>query len=147
MQKNNKFIQGIFIPLNPKKYKGKTPIYYRSSLELKAFRIIDRNSKIISWGSESITIPYISPLDNKIHRYFVDLNITMLNNNNYEKYLVEIKPASQTIPPVFSKRKKPYTVLYENLMYSVNIAKWTAAHIWCKKHNYKFLIFTEKHVL
>jgi hypothetical protein len=82
-----------------------------------------------------------------VHRYFVDLNITILINNKYEKYLIEIKPAAQIMPPTPSKRKAPRTILYENLMYSVNIAKWAAAHAWCKKHNYKFLIFTENHVL
>lgn len=138
--------QGIFRAFNIKKYKGTLPIVYRSSLELKVFRWLDSNPNIISWGSESVVIPYISPTDNKYHRYFVDLNVTLLEQGVYQKYLIEIKPLIQVLPPKASTRKKPQTVLYENIMYSINQAKWEAAREWCKKHNYKFLIFTEKHI-
>ena len=141
-----KYKQGIFIPLNKQKYKGTVPIKYRSSLELKVFRWIDHNKNIYSWGSESVIVPYISPIDNRVHRYFVDLNVTLINNNTYEKYLIEIKPHSQTLAPSFSKRKKESTMLYESATYSINQAKWAAANEWCKKNNYKFLIFTEKHI-
>ena len=146
MQKNSNYRQGYFRPLSPKKYKGKTPIIYRSSLELKVFRWLDHNPNVTSWGSESVIIPYISPVDNKVHRYYVDLVLTLLNEGKYEKYLVEIKPLAQILPPKPSKRKKPSTILYETVMYSVNQAKWAAAEEWCKKHNYKFLKFTEKHI-
>lgn len=145
-RKNSNYIQGVFTPNNPQKYKGSLPIFYRSSLELKVFRTIDQNPNIMSWGSESVVIPYISPIDNKIHRYFVDLNLTLLSNNKYEKYLVEIKPYIQTIAPTTSTRKKPQTILYEKVTYSVNQAKWKAAEMWCAKHNYKFIIYTEKHL-
>lgn len=141
-----RFNQGIFKPLHREKYKGTFPIKYRSSLELKVFRWLDNNQNIVSWGSESVIIPYISPVDNKVHRYFVDLNITLLNNNIYEKYLIEIKPLAQALPPKQSTNKKASTILYETVMYSINQAKWEAARKWCSQHNYKFLIFTEKHI-
>jgi len=146
MQKNKKYKQGIFRALNIKKYKGTLPIVYRSSLELTVFRWIDKNPNIVSWGSESVVIPYISPTDSKLHRYFVDINITILEEDKYQKYLIEIKPAAQVIPPKQSTKKKPSTLLYENITYSINQAKWEAAREWCSKHNYKFLIFTEKHI-
>jgi len=146
MRKNQNYKQGIFRALCPKKYKGSLPIVYRSSLELKVFRWIDNNPNIISWGSESIVIPYISPADSKLHRYFVDLNLVLVHENVSQKYLIEIKPHSQVLPPVISSRKKPSTILYEAVTYSINQAKWEAAREWCKKHNYKFLIFTEKHI-
>jgi len=146
MQKNKNYKQGTFYALNVKKYKGTTPIIYRSSLELTVFRWLDNNSNVISWGSESVIIPYISPTDSKMHRYFVDLNLTLLENGQYQKYLIEIKPYSQVLPPTKSAKKKPSTILYESVMYSINQAKWEAAREWCKKHNYKFLIFTEKHI-
>jgi len=146
MQKNKNYKQGIFRALNTKKYKGTLPIIYRSSLELTVFRWLDNNSAVTSWGSESIIIPYISPTDSKYHRYFVDLNITLLESGKYQKYLIEIKPASQVLPPKMSAKKKPSTILYEAVTYSINQAKWEAAREWCKKHGYKFLIFTEKHI-
>jgi len=146
MKKNNNYKQGIFHPMNGKKYKGTLPVVYRSSLELKVFRWIDNNSNIISWGSESIVIPYVSPIDNRPHRYFVDLNVTLLEDRVCQKYLIEIKPLAYVLPPKPSAKKKPQTILYEAVTYSVNQAKWEAARAWCKKHNYKFLIFTEKHI-
>jgi trans-aconitate methyltransferase len=51
----------------------------------------DDNISIVEWGSETIIIPYISPIDNKIHRYFVDFYVKIKNKNNLiEKYLIEI---------------------------------------------------------
>lgn len=142
-----KFKQGIFLPINKQKYKGTLPIFYRSALELKVFRKLDNNPLIISWGSETVIVPYFSPIDKKIHRYYVDLNITILNNNRYERYLIEIKPHAHTIAPTFSKRKKQQTMLYEQAMYCINQAKWAAAKEWAMKHNYNnFIIYTEKHL-
>ena len=77
MKRNKNYKQGIFRAFNTKKYKGSTPIVYRSSLELTVFRWLDNNPNIVSWGSESVVIPYISPTDSKMHRYFVDLNLTL----------------------------------------------------------------------
>lgn len=147
MKKNQKYRQGIFHPINKEKYKGTLPVVYRSSLELKVYRWLDNNANIINWGSESVVIPYISPVDGKLHRYFVDANLTLKENNTFQKYLVEIKPHAQVLPPTKSAKKSPQTIIYENVTYSVNQAKWEAARHWCKKHNYKFLIFTEKHIL
>jgi hypothetical protein len=146
MKKNKSYRQGIFNPLHKEKYKGTLPIVYRSSLELKTFRWFDNNPNVVSWGSESVVIPYRSPADGKLHRYFVDANITLVEGNVYHKYLIEIKPYAQVIPPKKSPRKKASTIIYESIMYDINQAKWAAAREWCKKHNYKFLIFTEKHI-
>ena len=35
----------------------------------------DRNDKILEWGSEEIIIPYRSPLDGRVHRYFPDFYV------------------------------------------------------------------------
>ena len=105
---------------------------------------LDGNSKIKTWGSESIVVPYVSPKDNRIHRYFVDFNFTMVRDGKPVKYLVEVKPHSQTTAPKKKKNMKSY--LYESVQYAVNAKKWEAAEIWCKKHGYQFLIFTEKHL-
>ena len=57
--------------------------------------------------------------------------------------MVEIKPSQQTKPPVNSSRKKKSTVIYENVMYAVNQAKWAAAKKYAKKKNMEFIILTE----
>ena len=145
MSKYKKYKQGVYSPMHPDKYKGSFPIIYRSSLELKAFRFLDENTNVLSWGSESVVIPYIHPKDGKLHRYFVDLNFTMKRKNGeIGKYLVEVKPSKQCAPPKPRKNKK--TLLYEQTQYAINSQKWKYAKDWCKKHGYEFLIFTEKHL-
>jgi hypothetical protein len=60
------------------------------------------------------------------------------------KYLIEIKPSKQTRPPTKHGNKKASTVVYENVQWSVNQAKWTSARNWAKKNGYIFQIVTEK---
>lgn len=142
MQK--KYRQGIYNPQHPDKYKGSTPIIWRSSLELKLMKWLDANSNIVSWGSESVVVPYISPKDGKAHKYFIDFVFSIRKNNKIEKYIVEVKPSKQTKPPRRRKNQKSY--LYENMQYAINQQKWTSAKKWAEKNGYKFVIFTEKHL-
>ena len=148
MRKNPNYSQGIYSPLNPQKYKGSYPIIYRSGLELKSFRYLDKNPNVLTWGSESVVIPYISPADGKMHRYFVDLVATLkdVKNNCIRKLLIEVKPEKQTKPPIESNKKKRTTILYEKYQYAVNMAKWDAAKKWAKEKGYIFLILNEKHI-
>lgn len=144
MSKKN-FLQGRYKPSNPQKYKGDVRnIIYRSSFERKFLYYCDMNENILEYSSEEIVIPYRSPLDNKIHRYFPDFYIKQKDNNGIiKKYIIEIKPYKQTIEPVVRKRKtKSY--LYEVFEYTKNQAKWDAAKEWCLDHGYEFKILTEK---
>ena len=144
MKRNNKFRQGIFKPINAKKYIGKSDPIYRSGWELKFFRWADLNENILVWGSENIVIPYLSPIDNKVHRYFVDNFIIFKDKNNKErKFLIEIKPSKQVSKPITTKGKKRTTILYEQKNWIVNQAKWEAAKKWSAKKGYQFLILTE----
>jgi len=141
--KNEKYNQGIYKPINSKKYKGSTYPIYRSGYELKFFKWCDINSRVIEWGSENYVIPYISPLDGKLHRYFVDNYVKLqLDNEKIEKYLIEIKPFKQTLKPI-KGNKKNTTFLYEAQMFVQNTAKWDAAKSFCDKKGFKFLILTE----
>ena len=147
MKKNKNYIQGIYHPQNPQKYKGSIPIIYRSGLELKSFRYLDKNPNILTWGSESVVIPYMSPKDGKMHRYFVDLVASLKDKTGkLQKLLIEVKPEKQTKPPVESKNKKQKTLIYEKYQWAVNQAKWDAARAWCKAKGYVFIILNEKHL-
>ena len=137
-----KYRQGIFVPKNQEKFIG-TKAVYRSGLELKFFRFCDNNQNIIKWGSENIVVPYISPLDGRVHRYYVDNYIVIKEGENIKKYLVEIKPSKQTIPPI-TKYKKKQHLIYEQKTYVINQAKWEAAKKYSKKHGCTFIILTEK---
>jgi hypothetical protein len=145
IKKDRRYRQGLFKPTNPKKFIGKSYPVYRSGWELKFFRWADVNENILAWGSENIIIPYLNPLDNKVHRYFIDNFIVFKDKDgNKNKFLIEIKPSKQTIKPVKTKFKKQKTLIYEQKTYVQNMAKWKAANEWAKKKGYKFLIITEK---
>lgn len=147
LQKNKNYTQGIYKHKFPEKYKGSLPCIFRSGLELKSFRYLDNNPNVISWGSESIIVPYISPKDGRMHRYFVDLIAKLKRKDGTtQTLLIEVKPEKQTLPPVESKRKKQSTILYEKIQYAINIKKWEAATNYAKSKGMLFLILTEKNI-
>ena len=66
----------------------------------------DKNTKILEWGSEEIALPYRSPHDNRIHRYFPDFYIKVQENTaKIKRYLIEVKPLKQTTKPKKPKRQ------------------------------------------
>ena len=57
----------------------------------------DKNQNILEWASEEIAIPYRSPIDNRVHRYFPDFYMKVKETNGKIKnYVIEVKPAKQT---------------------------------------------------
>jgi len=143
MSSNKKgYFQGFYTPLNPKKYKGTMPIIYRSSLEYHFSRFCDVNKKIIEWGSESNIIPYVKPVDGKVHRYYVDYYIVFEYNGKREKFLIEIKPYKQTILPTRGKKRNK-TILHEQLAYAINQSKWESAERYAKSRGWTFKVITE----
>jgi hypothetical protein len=132
--------QGKFIPRNPLKYKGNlNEIVYRSSYELKFMNWCDLNEDVAEWGSEIIAIPYRSPLDRKVHRYFPDFYMKVKD----KKYLIEIKPYRFTQEPKQPKRRTK-RFISEVMQYGVNLAKWESASEFCLDRNWEFKIITEK---
>ena len=145
MKKNRKFRQGIFRPLRPEKYRGNVnQIIFRSGLELRAMKFLDANPNILEWSSEETIIPYQNPLTGRVSRYFVDIYAKMKDKQgNIKKFLIEIKPHSQTLPPN-QKQRNMKTLRYQQAEYIKNQAKWQAATQWCEKHNQTFVLLTEK---
>ena len=65
--------KGKYRVLNIKKYKGDpTSVIYRSLWERKFMVYCDTKVSILKWSSEEIIVPYRSPIDRKMHRYFPD---------------------------------------------------------------------------
>jgi hypothetical protein len=145
MPRDSKYNQGKFHPQNPQKYKGNVNnIIYRSSWELKFMQWCDRNENILEYGSEEFWIPYISPVDNRVHKYFPDFIIKVRENSgNTKNYVVEVKPQRQTVPPK-QKSRVTKSYLYEAQTYAVNQAKWKAAEEWCADRLLNFMVITEK---
>ena len=140
-----KTYKGRYRVVNPAKYNGDiTNIIYRSLWELKFMKWCDTNPSVIEWGSETVIVPYISPLDKKVHRYFVDFYIKVkTKTGEIEKFLIEIKPERFTKPPDIPK-KKTKRFIDEVFQYGVNEAKWKAAFEFCKDRKMKFMVLTEK---
>jgi len=139
------FTQGIYHPTNKEKYIGTNDPRYLSSWELKFFRWADNNPNILFWGSENVIVPYINPLDGKVHRYFVDNYIVFKDKHgDHKKFLIEIKPSKQVIKPTERGNKKKSTILHEQITWITNQAKWEAAKKWASKKNCEFIILTEK---
>jgi hypothetical protein len=139
-----KSYKGFFNPKNPKKYNGdSTNIIYRSTWEVRVMKWLDNHPNVIWWNSEELPIPYRSPVDNKMHRYFPDFIAKMKQKDgSVMTYVIEVKPEAQTKMPVQKKKTKRF--LQEAATYAVNQEKWRAADIFCQEHGWKFLVLTEK---
>ena len=137
--------KGKYYPSFPRKYKGDpTNIVYRSLWERKFMVYCDKNQNILEWASEEIAIPYRSPIDNRVHRYFPDFYMKVKETNGKIKnYVIEVKPAKQTKPPKKPKRQtKGY--IREAYEYAKNQAKWKMAREFCADRQWEFKVVTEK---
>lgn len=136
--------KGMFHPKNPKKYRGDAnKIIYRSSWEVRVMKWLDDNPNVIWWASEELPIPYKSPIDQKIHRYFPDFIVRLKQRGGKETTLIlEIKPESQTKAPV--QKRKTSRFIQEAATYAINQEKWRAADLFCKEHGWQFRVLTEK---
>jgi hypothetical protein len=138
---------GLFTPKNPHKYIGDpTNIVYRSSWECKVMSWLDKSPDIISWASEELIIPYVSPVDGRFHRYFPDFLVkSRTKDGKLKTLLIEVKPKKQTMAPEQRKRiTKQY--INEVTTWGVNQAKWAAAIEYCKDRNWEFMLMTEDHL-
>jgi hypothetical protein len=134
----------LFKPLFPQKYTGDpTNIIMRSSWETRFASWCDKNPAVIKWKSEETVVPYRCPTDDRIHRYFVDFQIQVKQKDGVLKtYLVEVKPFSQTQPPVYPGRQTQ-RYLTESMTFIKNQAKWKAATEYAKDRGWEFKIITE----
>lgn len=137
-----RFYQGTYKPYNVKKYKGNPDnVCYRSRWELLVFRWCDLNDDVVEWSSEETVIPYVCRTDKKVHRYFIDLYVKFKSGR---KFLIEIKPESQTVEPKKTKGKRQTTYIMESLTYAKNISKWEAARAYAADRGMYFQVWGEQ---
>jgi hypothetical protein len=138
---------GKYIPTNITKYRGDVnKIFYRSLWERRFMVYCDNTKEILEWGSEEVIIPYVSPLDGKLRRYFPDFYIKVRQKDKtIKKMIIEVKPKAQCGPPKTPKRKTQ-RFINEVRTWGVNQAKWEAAIEWCTDRGMEFKILTEDHV-
>ncbi len=113
-------------------------VIYRSGYELKFMNWCDKNNDVLEWASEPIAIPYRSPLDRRLHRYYPDFYMKTTTGT----YIIEVKPSRFTKPP--EQRRKTKRYLAEIASYGVNQAKWKSAQEFCDDRDWEFMIVTEK---
>ena len=140
--------KGRYNPTNPTKYRGDAHnIVYRSLWERKFMTYCDTSDSIIEWGSEEIIIPYLSPWDGKIHRYFPDFYIKVKQHDgSIKKMIIEIKPKDQCKPPKSKPKRKTRRWFNEVKIWGINEAKWKHATEWCDRNDMEFKILNEDHL-
>lgn len=146
VKSKNRYHQGFFKPNHPEKYKGDpTQIFARSSWEISFMLQLDSNPDVIEWGSEVTVLNYISPIDNRQHRYYTDFTYKKKENGKIVNYLIEIKPKAKCSPPKTQKNiTKSY--IYNVQEWGVNSAKWEAAKAYCLSKGWVFQILNEEHL-
>ena len=137
--------KGKYKPSYPQKYKGDpTNIIYRSLWERKFMRYCDLTENISQWQSEEFWIPYKSPLDNRMHRYFPDFFIKYTDASGKKRSVViEVKPKKQLKEPKRNPKKRTKSWALEVQTWVINQAKWKAAEEYCADRKYEFKIMTE----
>ena len=127
-----------FTPKNPDKYVGSFPILSRSSWELFFMKKLDLDPRVVRWASESLAIPYISPMDGK---YYPDFIVEFQTSKGIVKEVIELKPMKECLP---GTAKKPKAKAYQDMVYLKNQAKWEAAKVLCEDNGFNFRVLTEK---
>tara|TARA_R100000458_G_C8212753_1_gene199671 strand:+ start:63 stop:515 length:453 start_codon:yes stop_codon:yes gene_type:complete len=140
--------KGKYKPKNPNKYLGDpTKVIYRSLWERRFMVFCDENDSVISWGSEEVVIPYVSPKDNKMHRYYVDFIVETINKRGFKEVtLIEVKPKAQCKEPEVKGNRKTKRYVREVMRWGVNSAKWKAAREFAENKGWNFKILTEDHL-
>jgi hypothetical protein len=123
---------------NPQKYEGEKKITCRSSWEIRYATFLDKNPNVKSWSSEEQVVSYLSPVDQRKHRYYIDFWVQLMDGS---EYLIEVKPYKQTQQPNNGNKRAEQT-------YAVNLAKWENASEYCMNQrrlgrDIQFLIATE----
>lgn len=152
---NRKIKRGYFKPKNPQKYIGDpTNIVYRSGWELLVMKYLDENTNVVRWSSDGldidnkptehgVAVPYVSPIDNRVHRYFPDFIAEIRTvNDGIKTYMLEVKPKAQTMEPK-KKTRKTKRYITEVMTWGVNKQKWKSAEEFCRKRGWEFRLITE----
>ena len=142
LQNPNKFIPPVDTHMKSFN-ESSNSIEFKSSLEEKAWRYFDLVPKVKRFSIEPLYIPYLSPKDNRYHRYFIDAYVEFED----KKFLVEVKSSNETVPPKKPKKstsKSEYYYQKAVMTYKINQAKWNSTINYCKDKGLNFIILTEK---
>ena len=142
--------KGKYKVKNRSKYVGAVDnVIYRSSWERRFMVYADTNPNVVKWNSEELVIPYVSPVDGKVHRYYPDFWIEVKGEGGKINHMViEVKPKRQVGPPRMGKTpKSKYRYLRDMKTLKVNEAKFEMAREFCDDRKWQFKILTEEHLV
>lgn len=127
-----------FNPMNPEKYVGDiNKIFARSSWEVTCMKFFDGSRDVIRWGSEETVVPYLSPVDSRVHEYWPDFFVELRKKDgSIVKEIVEVKPRHES-EEKYAKNDRSKNALI------INNAKWAAANLYCESRGWKFRVITE----
>jgi hypothetical protein len=135
----NNYSQGYYTILNPEKYVGNGTPKYRSGWELTFMRFCDNHPSVVSWASENVRIPYKNPFTGKDTFYVPDFFVVYQNASGRRAELVEIKPKAQAVMELARSQQEKAAV-------ALNMVKWNAARVWCKRMGATFRVLTEEDI-
>ena len=136
-----KYAQGRYNIKFQEKYIGRKAPLYRSSWEFAFMKFCDENPNVAKWASESIQIPYRSPLTGKHTIYVPDFFIVYADKKGKQHAeVIEVKPKNQSFRESVGKSR------YNQEQYLLNMAKWEAATAWCKQKGLRFRVVTEEDI-
>jgi hypothetical protein len=133
----NNYSQGYYTVINPEKYVGNGTPKYRSGWELTFMRFCDNHPSVVSWASENVRIPYKNPFTGKDTFYVPDFFVVYQNASGRRAELVEIKPKAQAVMELARSQQEKAAV-------ALNMVKWNAARVWCKRMGATFRVLTEE---
>lgn len=143
---SSKWHQNIYHVKNREKYLGiDDKVFYMSGWEYQFFSRLEENPSVLKWNANTFSVPYY--FDGGLHKYYLDVYAEVNNGGKVEKYLIEIKPDSQTKLPVMPKKRNPKAMKnyeYKAKEFLRNQAKWVAASMFAKGNGMVFLIISEK---
>lgn len=134
-------LRARFIPRHPEKYVGDVDkIFARSSWEVTVMKKFDSHPDVLRWGSEEISIPYLSPADSRVHMYYPDFFMEYVDKHGVvHKEIVEVKPQHESeAAHAKSDRSKEALI--------INEAKWKSATLYCEQRGMLFRVITEKSI-
>lgn len=157
-----KWKNGIYKIQNPDKYMlQKKEAHYKSNLEERTCYFLDMNSNVVRWQYEGYAINYQKPMfvGGKLHptkpfetrRYIIDFYAEIKDKDGtIKKYILEVKSASATRPPIRPKRmtsKAQQRFIQECATFAINRSKWDAAKKFCDEHGIIFKMLLDDAIL
>lgn len=135
-----KYATGKYTIKNRAKYAGKNEPTYRSSWEFTFMLFCDNNPNILQWASEPFMIPYRNPFTGKRTVYVPDFMIVYVDKNQQQHAeVIEVKPTREA-------RMESARSVRDRASLALNVAKWEAAHNWCKQQGIRFRVVTEQDI-